>query len=517
MLIFCVTWGFAPAAHAGYSPGAPGIGDPYFPLQGNGGYDIDHYAISLRFDPAGTSMTAQTTITAHATSLLSSFDLDFKGMNVDSITLDGRPTGWTRDGQKLVVPAFPRLRPGTTFTVTVAYHGTPDNGSSGYNGRPSQGWVHTLDGMVILSEPNGASTWIPSNDHPSDKATFDFTITTPSGVAAIANGEPGRTTTSPDGWNTVTWRERKPMATYLAQVAIGDYDVHTYRLKHGVTAIDAVGRRVRGDDEELRRQQDVLDFLTNRLGRYPFNTVGAIISSENLGGFAMENQTRPVYGSSFFSGNNNPMATTVMAHELAHQWFGDSVSLGRWKDIWLNEGFATYMQWLWNEQDGRQTIEEQFQAYACTGQTHWPAPPGIWWPPPGDPGPDNMFSDAVYDRGAMTLHMLRKTIGDRTFFKVMRTWAQPDDGSPRTTDQIYPTRRRTLAEGPNPIIHDMALHASKTRRDLLDLYAVDRPRRSTTRVHNSAQPLPVASQVQWNGQSTWYAYVTRSQAPAPTR
>lgn len=422
-----------PSASAGFAPGAIGIGDPYFPLQGNGGYDVTNYDISVRYDPRQSVMYGETTITAVTTQRLDSLYLDFNGMTVRSVRVDGSPTNITREGEDLRVPFVFSKVAGSTFVVTVVYDGTPVSAARAYDYQAT-GWMRTSDGIVVASQPNGASKWFPANNHPSDKAVFSITTTVPAGIRAVSNGLPGPTTIGPDGWESTTWRTSQPMASYLATVAIGDYTVSRSDTAAGLPLITAVGSVRRTDAEELGRLGEVIAFLEGYLGAYPNETGGAIVTSDNLN-YALETQTRPVYGGNYFYGANNPQATMVMAHEEAHQWFGNRATVAQWRDIWLNEGFATYMDWLWTEREGYESVDQVFQRLACRPNNSSFGVPG-YWGEAGDPGPTHLFDRFVYDRGAMTLQVLRRTVGDAAFFSILRQWAAPGDGTTRTTDEF---------------------------------------------------------------------------------
>jgi hypothetical protein len=603
------------SARTVFSPGAPGIGDPYFPLDGNGGYDVSSYRLDLRYDPSTDRLSGLATISARATQNLSRFNLDLHGLTVRSIVVDRRVANFGRSGDELTVTPLRGLHRGERFTVIVAYDGVPETLEDG------SGFVHTDDGALVVGQPHVAATWFPVNDHPLDKASYEFHITVPAGREAVANGVL-RDTDTRRGWTTWTWEAREPMASYLATATNGDFRLTSYR-RDGIRFIDAVdpdlydpspprtgsryalsqkansafkrfGRTisvpasggkltfwVRRDternwdyffveahpvgsddwttladenghtsddtgftcfysdfmlhyqtrtaddtceptgttgtwnavsgtsdgyeqwsvdlapyagqqvevalsyasdslwqlsgvfvddivvpggagstsfeedgnaadgwhvlapppdisnendwiiggaadappttgeivDESLAREPEIVRFLEERFGRYPFSASGAIVDDAEGLGFALENQTRPIYAKEFF--NSAESGAAVIVHELAHQWYGDDVAVSRWQYIWLNEGFASYAEWMWSEEEGNGTAQEIFDSIAAI-----PADDPFWSVVIGDPGPENLFDGAVYDRGAATLHALRVKIGDRRFFTLLRTWAR---------------------------------------------------------------------------------------------
>ncbi|GID96702.1 M1 family metallopeptidase [Amorphoplanes digitatis] len=409
---------------ASFAAGAEGAGDPYFPTYGNGGYDVGDYDLRLRYDPARGELNGTATITATATQDLSRFNLDLAFLVARKVTVDGRAATSRSDGNELVITPAAGLASGAAFTVVIDYGGKPqalNNKTLGVGG-----WLTTRDGAFAIGQPESASTWFPVNDHPSDKATFSLAMTVPGGVEAISNGVPGARSTAA-GWTTWTWRESNPLAGYLAFVVIGQYRVRvgTHAGRPMIIAIPeslpATGNAARA----LDRTGEIADYLATRFGPYPFAAYGGVVLDDDRVGYALETQSRPVYGNTFFRGSAN---ATVVAHELAHQWYGDSVSLRRWQDIWLNEGFATYAEWLWDEHQGERTVQESFdRAYANFD----------WSIPTGDPGVDHLFSEAVYVRGAMTVQALRHTIGDDAFFALLKSWpAEHRDGNASTEDFI---------------------------------------------------------------------------------
>jgi hypothetical protein len=625
------------AADTRYSPGAPGVGDSYFPLAGNGGYDVQHYDLDLRYTPATDVLAGTATITARATQNLSRLNLDFEGLTIRSLKVDGHSARWNRDGGELIVTPPKGLREGSTFTVAVRYDGVP---APIFDSLGLSGFLHTDDGAIIAGQPRVAATWFPVNDHPSDKASYTITFTVPRGLEVISNGVLADHRTRGD-WTTWTWDAKEPMASYLATAAIGHYEINKYRangvrywdaidstlfepvaaprtgtqlaisqtannsykrlartisvpagganlsfwitrdtepnwdfvfveahtpgqddwttlpdtnghtaqntgfscpswlgihpflahyqtdngdgscapsgtsgawwaatgksagyeqwsvdlgawagknvevsisyasddiLQHsgafvddivvsagaGSTSFEAdgdvmdgwatpgapagsppnendwiagtvadlpppIGETVR---RSFAREPEIIGFLSDTFGPYPFSAAGGIVDGIDGLSFALETQTRPVYSKDFF---RDPQGGDgVVVHELSHQWYGDSLAVARWKHIWLNEGFATYAEWLWSEHENLGSAQEIFDFYYNV----FPADHPFWSLEVGDPGPESLFDFAVYARGAMTLHQLRLAVGDDTFFTILREWARRRAGGNVSTRQF---------------------------------------------------------------------------------
>jgi hypothetical protein len=631
-----------------FTPGSAGAGDPYFPLDGNGGYDVGHYDLNVRYDPTTGVLDSVATIEANATQNLSSFDLDLLGLDVASITIDGQPADFVRDGQELIVTPTHGITNRSAFTAVVTYSGVPTTVVQPTLG--DGGFLRTDDGAVVLGEPHSASTWFPVNDHPTDAAAYSFEVSVPTGIEAIANGVLSGTTTA-GGWTTWSWVASDPMAPYLATLAIGEFDITSYR-SNGISILDAIdthlftppivvdngaqvafsgapaqssykrlsrvitvpddgatlafdvardteatwdfffvevhtvgledwttlpaydvdgveitspdtgyscpfehwdelhpflahyqtfrddpvddmdpvcdpigttgewhavtglsdwtrwnvdlsgyaGSQVEvsltyvsdevvqaagvaidgvvvstgegttsfeadddptdgwvvpgapegspgnssdwilaGQDllpasagsiaaETLAREPEILTFLADNFGPYPFDAAGGIV--DNMPGVALETQTRPVYAHQYFY---DPVrAASAVIHELSHQWFGNSVRLARWQEIWLNEGFAVYAQWLWAEHEGTGSPQDFFNMYT----TQFPPDDDFWKLAIGDPGPDRLLDNAVYYRGALTLHALRQQVGDPAFFTTLRVWGRQRAGKTATTAQF---------------------------------------------------------------------------------
>ena len=391
--------------------GAPGIGDPYYPDYGNGGYDVAHYAVDVSYAPATDRLSGTTTITARATQALTRFDLDFV-LPVSAVSVNGVAATFSRTTHELVVTPHTELRQGAPMTVKVTYAGVPSSVSDG----AIHPWVHNAEETLAVGEPEISAWWFPANDHPSDKATYDVTVTVPSSWQVVGNGHlMARTVSGANG--TWHWREDQPMASYLAFMAIGHYtfstsyvgratDIIAWPTGTGATGAEAAGL--------LRQTPQVLSYESGLWGPYPFDAMGGL-ATRTAFGFSLENQTRPVY--QWRSWNSGSIYNLV--HELAHQWYGDSTSLERWGDIWLNEGFATYTTWLWSAQHGQGSLSSLF-AHAYT--IH-PAGTAYWHLLVGNPGAGHEFDPPIYSRGAMTLEALWVKVGTSAFFKIMRTWA----------------------------------------------------------------------------------------------
>jgi aminopeptidase N len=399
----------AVALAAVFSPGAPGLGDPFFPLGGNGGYDVQHYGLTLAYDPPANQLTGTAVITAQATQALSRFDLDLRGFSITQLLVNGVAATSTRNGQELVITPASGLPAGKTFVVTVGYEGTPSIVTD--PDQSIEGWVPTDDGSVAVGEPQGSPGWFPCNDNPQDKATYDFSVTVPAGLTAMANGVL-LSNASSGGKTTWVWRETDPMATYLSTVDIGRFDL-TVSSIDGIPSYVAVDPQL-AKGQVLSKLPEVIRFYSSIYGPYPFTAVGAIVDSAKNLGYSLETQTKPLFP-------YVPDEATLV-HEQSHMWFGDSATLGRWPDIWLHEGFATWSEWIWSEHEGNKSAAQWFkQLYSTPAQND-----RFWNPPPGDPGdPSLLFNGTIYYRGGMTLEALREKIGDdATFFRIMRDQAQ---------------------------------------------------------------------------------------------
>ena len=421
-----VMTGNLPATAQTTQVGSSGAGDPYFPQQGNGGYDVQHYDITFSYDPATRRMAGSTQINATTTQGLSRFNLDFTGLTVRDVVVNGAGATFSHQGQELVVTPRSPLATGQAVTVSVAYDGNPSHVIDP-DGTPD-GWIVTDDGAYVAGAPQGAMTWFPGNHSLRDKATHRFRVTVPDGTAAIANGYMVSRVSS-GGQTTFHWNSTEPMANYLATATIGRFALTITRTAIGVNYLAIDPNSSSAANGPVQQTYNIVTFLSGMFGLYPFWITGGIVDNARFVGYALETQTKPLYP--------GPPDTALVVHELAHQWYGDSVTPTVWSDIWLNEGFATYAEWLYSERNGGSSAQQRFNTFYAT-----PASDSYWQVRPGDPGAVNLFHRAVYSRGAMTLHALRTTVGNRLFFYILRDWATEHRHGHGTTEQFIALAER---------------------------------------------------------------------------
>jgi aminopeptidase N len=395
------------AAAAAAAPQQSGS-EPFFPHAGDSGYNALNYHVRLVYSRDGT-IKAVMSMRARARTRLHRLTLDLDGLDVSQVKVDGGGVRFNRGHDKLVVHLSPAIPQGQRFKLTAFYAGRPrtvidPDGSA-------EGWYPTADGALAVGEPEGTAAWLPCDNVPADKASFEAELIVPQGLTAVSNGRLTKVGKEP-GRRNFHWVEGSPMSTYLAVVDIGRGKlVHAPIAGHpGWTIVDPklAGRSRR----VLSQLPEIVRFESRLYGPYPFEAAGSIVDDAAGLGYALETQGRPIYP-------YVPDLTTVV-HETAHQWFGDSVGLKRWPDIWLNEGFATWTEWYYAERHGGRSAAAIFRKLDRV-----PASDTKFWnPPAGRPNkPEQLFGTSVYVRGAMTLQALREKIGTKPMLKTLRRWA----------------------------------------------------------------------------------------------
>lgn len=416
------------------TPGADGVGDPYFPYLGNGGYDVDHYTLDLTWRADDGALDGVTTVEAAATQDLSSFDLDLSGLDVRSVTVGGEPAEFEHPGRELQITPRRAIAEGDDFTAVITYSGKPVPVTDGTD-LFDVGWQTDGREAFVVSEPTGASTFFPVNDHPTDKATYTIRITAPADQTVAANGLLVADDDTGHGTRSWTYEARDPMASYLVQIAIGDYELVDAGEVDGVAIRHALHRSLADQARvTVEGTADMIQLLDDVYGPYPFEAYGVLAVDEALG-FALETQTLTIIGSDI--AREGRRADIILLHELAHQWVGDTVSPSTWQDIWLNEGFATYAEWLYTERTGGPT--------AAASARQWEGSPDLDLPP-GDPGSVELFSATVYLRGGMTLQALRERVGDDDFFTILRTWIDEHRDDTASTEDFVALSERVSGE-----------------------------------------------------------------------
>lgn len=404
-------------------PATPGVdlADPLFPGLGNPGIDVQHYDLRFAVDPETDRAEGSLTMQVRLTEARSEITLDARGPVVEAVVVDGgRVEQWQDDGE-VHIPLPGVTPPGTVLDIELRY-GVDLEAGSAIPGIPA-GWIETAGGSYVLAEPEGARRLFPCNDHPSDKATWSFEISVPSGLTAVANGEflGARADGASSLWR---WQEDDPMATYLLLLVVGDYEIVESTGPGGLPFVSAVLRR---DLELVGPALDSMaaqvEFFEQWFGPYPLDRYGLAIT-DSPGGLAMETQGRSLFSRDDLLGPNPDEA--LLAHELAHQWFGNAVTLADWGDIWLNESFATYGEWMWTEQIGRASVQESAEFGLTLRTVRATAEPTV----------DDMFGINSYDGGAVVLHALRLTVGDEQFFEILRRWVSDNVGGSASTEQF---------------------------------------------------------------------------------
>ncbi|MFD4572757.1 M1 family metallopeptidase [Streptomyces sp. NPDC058417] len=419
---------------AASAPPAPlGVGDRLFPHLGNPGYDVASYDLSFTYSGSNDKpLQAVTTIDGWTTEALESLNLDFTHGEVRSVEVDGEPAAFTAAGEDLVITPRKPLPRGDWMRVTVRHTSDPvsDEDRDG-------GWLRTADGLAMANQADAAHLVFPSNDHPSDKAMFTIRVTAPEGYTAVANGlatDVKRTTRA----TTWTYRTQHPMATELAQISIGRSTVTRREGPHGLPVRDVVPTKDREALEPwLKKTPDQIGWMESKVGPYPFETYGVLIADAATG-FELETQTLSLFEKGLFTEPAYPQwyVESIMVHELAHQWFGDSVTPRTWSDLWLNEGHATWYEALYAEEKADRTLEARMKA-AYGASDRWRTaggPPGA--PKPPAPGQKiGIFRSNVYDGAALVLFALRETIGVQAFDRLERAWVRDHrDANASTAD-----------------------------------------------------------------------------------
>jgi len=392
-------------------PASAPVIDPYLPGSGNFGYRVSRYDLDLEYTVPVNRLSGSATITAVTLATLRSLSLDLSdALTVSKVWVNGDPPAqFSASGNKLHIRLASALPTGAALSIVVRYSGYPRPTRSHWG---DVGFEELSDGALVAGQPNGAPTWFPCDDHPSAKASYRIQVTTDNPYRVIANGELAsrRVRAAQTTW---TYEQPEPTSTYLATVQIGVYE--QVALEAPVPMRGALPARLRSKfDHDFARQPQMMKLFVELFGPYPLSSGYTVVVTDDDLEMPLEAQGISIFGANHCTGGRE--SERLIAHELAHQWFGNSVTARRWRDIWLHEGFACYAEWLWSQESGGPSTDE------LAGRSHqWlrDSPQDLLL---ADPGPRDMFDDRVYQRGALTLHALRREIGEQNFFALLQDW-----------------------------------------------------------------------------------------------
>ncbi|MEZ3162233.1 M1 family metallopeptidase [Microbacterium sp. BWT-B31] len=416
--------------------------DPYAPQSGDTTFDVESYELDLTYRVRTNRLEGVATVNAVAAVATSSVALDLIGLRASRVRVDGdRRTRFAQGPRKVRVALPRRMEPGERFSIEVAYAGAPGPRRTRWG---TIGFEELEDGALVAGQPVGAPTWFPCNDRPDDRAGYTITIATDAGYAGVATG--ALVGSARRGQlEARTYRSAVPTATYLTAVHIGPYETRAMPLDLGARGVavtlvhpPALRAAVDGAFAPVPR---MLALFERDFGPYPQDACTLVVTPDALE-IPLEAQGMAVFGSNHL----DAASERLVAHELAHQWFGNSVGLARWQDIWLNEGFACYAEWLWSEAAGRQTVAEKAERHHAR-LAGMPQDLVL-----SDPGPALMFDDRVYKRGALTLYALRRFAGDATFSALMREWVRAGAGEVVTTADFRALAVRMAGPGADDLL-----------------------------------------------------------------
>jgi len=399
-----------------------------------------HYLVNIALnDQLSEIKSASARISISIVKPTRTIDLDFGDLTVDGVTLDSKPMPFTHNNGKLQINLSEPAAPGAQLVLTIDYHGKPKDGlilTNDKDGKPS---------AIGDNWPDRVHHWLPVLDHPSAKATVTFNITAPAGQEVVANGRLDHVETAASGQRTWAYSEGVPIPPYCMIIGVGQFA----RVESTQRALTPLSYYVPLSERELAQKgfspgAPSLEFFTEKVAAYPYEKLALIVGATRFGG--MENSSAIVFTSTLFS-RNSPAGmsktfgvpfnnVTVIAHEIAHQWFGDSVTESTWSDLWLSEGFATYFAGLFVE---RYEGEEAFQRYmrnAATTVFEYEKQKRV---PIFDRDTESLMellNANSYQKGAWVLHMLRSNLGDDVFFRGIRAYYESHKNSVASTEDL---------------------------------------------------------------------------------
>lgn len=398
--------------------------DPYVPGHGDRRFEVLHHELTLTYALPSNLLHGEALLRCRAVEQLSSIRLDLH-LRASKVTVDGRPAKKFKSAAGALTVTLGRtVEAGGEFTVGVRYSGNP--APLPLKGHDPAGWEELEDGVIVASQPHGAPSWYPCNDRACGKGCYALSLTIAADYHVEFSGQP--VSVRRHGANrTWTFVQDEPIPPYLATVQIGRYTVIDQEAVVPMRVVAPAGIKTNGFRDSFGLQPAMMAFFVDRFGAYPFAGYTSVITDDELE-IPLESASLSTFGRNFATGRWENVR--LVAHEMAHQWFGNAVTVRLWKDIWLHEGFACYAEWLWSQESGGRSAQDWAAHHHAilAGQTQ-PRPLA-------DPGVAQMFEDWVYKRGALTLHALRATVGEECFFEVLRTWVARHRGGNVSTQMF---------------------------------------------------------------------------------
>jgi len=399
--------------------------DSYYPAEGDPGFDALHYQLDLTWRPATKTLDATAAITFRAAATADHVRLDLlRTLTVSTVTVDGAEATWRQTGNDLVVDGT--FEQDSRHLLTIEYAGRPrpvpaPTTRSDFN---TIGWNTLANGEAwAMQEPFGAFTWYPANDQPSDKAFYDLEVTVPKRWVGISNGElVSNATQGAD--RVMTWHLSQPAATYLMTIAIGDYMRTRTESKSGVPIDFWTRDGDAGAVRSLRAAPRIMTWIERRLGPYPFDSLGYIVVPSRSG---METQTMITLGDTDYT-----TSPEVIQHETVHQWYGDLVTPTDWRDVWMNEGMTMFLQMVFEADREGVSIDQRVADYAPF-EIASRAEAG----PPGAYDKATFGEGNIYFSPALMWNALRHTLGDQTFWRMVRAWPREHAYGNATRAEYY--------------------------------------------------------------------------------
>jgi aminopeptidase N len=399
--------------------------DSLYPEVGDPGVDALHYDLALGWSPKTDTLQGTETLTFRSTETDDDFQLDFSEvLEISEITVDDATTAFVQDGKDLFVHA--PVQEDERYEVVIKYSGTPEPVDVPVQRSDFSQTGFTIDDQHqawTMQEPWGAYSWYAVNDHPSDKALYDFTLSVPTPWTGIANGDL-TSSSEKDGITTTTWHLAEPAASYLSTLAFGDYDLTELTGPRDIPIRIFTPADSPDVAAALSIAPDAMAWLEQYIGPYPFDTFGIVVVDSQSG---METQTMVTLGNTQYT-----LSPEVVVHELAHQWYGDTVTPDDWRDVWMNEGMATYLQGMWEAERAGISVEEQMDGWA-PGEESAREFAG----PPGDYDLDKWGDHNIYFGPALMWHELRQQVGDPAFFEVVRAWPAKQENRSSNRETLY--------------------------------------------------------------------------------